>query len=170
MKNNIAKYFWSLNDKALAETEKALGDPAHPRFAGRAITLLSRCDEPGELFAILSKDIFIEQWESIRRAWKKTRASPDHLAWWDAVHQSIVSPDGTGPRDNGSRHLRHVGAQIQAARREKGWTQAELARRAGLGQKEISRIENGKSNITLLTLIKMARMLGVKKVDLDVEC
>lgn len=166
MKKDIAKYFWSLNDQALAETEKALSDPTHPQFAKRAITLLSRCDDPGELFAIFSKDIFIGQWESVRREWKKTGASSDHLAWWDAIHQSIVSPDGNAPRDTGSRHLRHVGSQIRAARRERGWTQAELARRAGLGQKEISEIENGKSNITLLTLIKLARILGVKKVDL----
>ena len=166
MKKAIAKYFWSLNDQALAETEKALGDPDNPIFVRRAITLLSRCDDPEELFAVIPKAIFVNQWASIRRQWKKSGVNPDHRAWWDAIYRSIVSPDEDFQGEAASRHLRYIGSQIKTARKKKEWTQAELAERVGMGQKEISEIENGKSNITLLTLIKLAKTLEVKSADL----
>ena len=49
----MAKYFWDLNDAEWAKTRRLLRQPLHPQFAQRMVTLLSRCDQPKELFSIL---------------------------------------------------------------------------------------------------------------------
>ena len=45
-------------------------------------------------------------------------------------------------------------------RLERGWTQAELARRVGTRQANISRLENGLSNPTLKFLQRVSDVLG----------
>jgi predicted transcriptional regulator len=50
-----------------------------------------------------------------------------------------------------------------AARLKKGWTQAELARRVGMQQPNIARLEGGTyDRVSLPTLKKIARALGAK--------
>ena len=49
------------------------------------------------------------------------------------------------------------------ARLKKGWTQAELARRVGMQQPNIARLEGGNyDRVSLPTLKKIARALGTK--------
>jgi transcriptional regulator with XRE-family HTH domain len=49
------------------------------------------------------------------------------------------------------------------ARIKKGWTQAELARRVGMQQPNIARLEGGNyDRVSLPTLKKVARALGAK--------
>lgn len=51
-------------------------------------------------------------------------------------------------------------SQIIKARNEQGITQAELARRAGTRQSNISRLESGNYNPSLEFLVKVAHSLG----------
>jgi ribosome-binding protein aMBF1 (putative translation factor) len=53
-----------------------------------------------------------------------------------------------------------LATRIHAARRARGLTQAQLARKSGIDQSEISRIEAGQSNPTLKTLSFLAYVLG----------
>ena len=53
-----------------------------------------------------------------------------------------------------------LGQAILEAREEKGISQRELSKKSGVIQAEISKIEQGKSNPTVLTLQKLARSLG----------
>lgn len=53
-----------------------------------------------------------------------------------------------------------VGQAIAEAREEKGMSQRELSSKSGVMQAEISKIEKGKGNPTLLTLQKIAKSLG----------
>ena len=49
------------------------------------------------------------------------------------------------------------------ARMKKGWTQAELARRVGMQQPNIARLEGGNyDRVSLPTLKKVARALGTE--------
>jgi transcriptional regulator with XRE-family HTH domain len=60
-----------------------------------------------------------------------------------------------------------IGSLVWTRRKRLGWTQEELAERAGIGQAHISRLESGKSdNITIDNLRRIARALGCSVVDL----
>ncbi|HEX9487836.1 MAG TPA: helix-turn-helix transcriptional regulator [Gemmatimonadales bacterium] len=52
--------------------------------------------------------------------------------------------------------------RIAALRKRRGWSQAELGRRAGVASSVISRAERGETDLTLATLEKLARALGVR--------
>lgn len=53
------------------------------------------------------------------------------------------------------------GEKVRAARERAGLSQEELGERTGLGQHGISRIETGRSKITLDKALKIARALGM---------
>jgi transcriptional regulator with XRE-family HTH domain len=55
---------------------------------------------------------------------------------------------------------------VRRLRRERGWTQDELASKVEIEQMAVSLIENSRSNPTLETLEAMAVVLGVKFIDL----
>ena len=50
--------------------------------------------------------------------------------------------------------LKRVGANIQRLRKEKGWSQEELADRTGLHRTYISSVERGKRNPTIKVIVK----------------
>jgi transcriptional regulator with XRE-family HTH domain len=59
--------------------------------------------------------------------------------------------------------------RLRALRERRRWSQAELARRAGIGQSAISKIEAGKTKgVDLATLDRLARALGVSPRSLIV--
>jgi Zn-dependent peptidase ImmA (M78 family)/transcriptional regulator with XRE-family HTH domain len=59
-----------------------------------------------------------------------------------------------------------LGQRIAGARRDRGWTQAELATRVGLTQTAVSRIETGARAVGSLELAELAEALGVSVLDL----
>ncbi|AJP74174.1 hypothetical protein TS85_01010 [Sphingomonas hengshuiensis] len=54
------------------------------------------------------------------------------------------------------------GRNVRSARREKGWTQEQLAFEADVKRSYLSEIESGKRNPTLDIVEKIAVALGVK--------
>lgn len=56
--------------------------------------------------------------------------------------------------------------EVRRLRREKGWSQTELAYHANLSSSVISQVESGKRNPGSTTLGKLARGLGVEVADL----
>lgn len=58
------------------------------------------------------------------------------------------------------------GRLVAAHRKAKGWSQAELAKKAGFGIDMISKIETGVTGARFPTISKLARTLGVKPVEL----
>lgn len=64
------------------------------------------------------------------------------------------------------------GRQIREARNARGWSQDELAARAGVSRPSVARIERG-DDVSTATLVKVARALGltveIKDADTRVE-
>lgn len=58
------------------------------------------------------------------------------------------------------------GKNVRAARKEKGWTQEQLAFEAGIKRAYLSEIEGGKRNPTLDVVEKIAAALGAPPADL----
>ena len=165
----IAKYFWNLNEKALKETVKILKNPVHPKFAERMVTLLSRCDKPKELFTLVPVKEFTENWPKIRSYWKKTDKVSDFRDWWETIYEQILEKYGQRagkPKGKPSKVLAKFGQLIKNARVQKGFSQKELAVRAGMKQPDISRIEEGRKNITIATLIRICSILDIKTIEL----
>ena len=59
-----------------------------------------------------------------------------------------------------------LGKNMKQIRTRKGMTQGDIVRSLGLGRGYISNIENGKTNPTLETIAKLAKVLGVSVSEL----
>lgn len=57
-----------------------------------------------------------------------------------------------------------LGQQISAERRDKRWTQEDLAERAGISAKTLSAIEKGSPNSSIGTVFEVASLLGIPLV------
>ena len=62
---------------------------------------------------------------------------------------------------------RYVGGRIKVLREKAGLSQSELAKRAGIPQPHLSRLENAEHSPTHKTLSRIAKALGVPVGDLD---
>ncbi len=80
---------------------------------------------------------------------------------------------GTPERDEMEAQLKEelnayfVGEAIKKARQAQNLTQEELGKRIGVQRAQISRLEKGKSVITLPTMSRVFRALGIKSGILD---
>ncbi|NPV89140.1 helix-turn-helix transcriptional regulator [Coprothermobacteraceae bacterium] len=70
---------------------------------------------------------------------------------------------GNGPSHDEIR-LR-VAQNIRRVRNNRGFTQEELAHRARLASRHLQKIEAAQVNITLETLVKLARALNIDPVE-----
>lgn len=65
---------------------------------------------------------------------------------------------------------KELGKRIVELRERKGWSQSDLARACSKDRQSIEKLENGKVNPTLYTLLEVANALGIsvsKLVDLS---
>ncbi len=58
------------------------------------------------------------------------------------------------------------GANVRAARIARGWTQEELAHRTGLATVQVSRIERGRREVRLTTLLRLVDALDLAPNEL----
>ena len=62
--------------------------------------------------------------------------------------------------------LRSFGSCVRAARKRKGFSQRELAKRAGVHRTYIGMVERAERNISLMNIGKLARGLDISIVQL----
>lgn len=55
--------------------------------------------------------------------------------------------------------LRQLGTRIRKRRKELGWTQEELALKAGIDRSYVGGVERGERNITFLTLCRLCKVM-----------
>ncbi|PIQ91272.1 MAG: hypothetical protein COV71_00055 [Candidatus Omnitrophica bacterium CG11_big_fil_rev_8_21_14_0_20_41_12] len=168
MKIKISKYFWDLNKRALEETASILNDPGHSRFPARMVTFLSRCDKPAEVFSVLNKPKFIESWPKVKQYWNKFEKQSDFRDWWQTIYEGLVgdSKKITYSKDSYSESFKKIGDEIRGNRIAKQMSQSELALKVGMKQPNISKIEEGKMNITLSTLMRICKALEISNLAL----
>lgn len=83
-------------------------------------------------------------------------------AYRDAAR--VLDADRDNPaawEDSDQFALELAGSWIAEARKNKGWTQVQLARKLGVPQSQVSRIERRPDHTTMRTLKRVARALGV---------
>ena len=67
---------------------------------------------------------------------------------------------------DGTAYLQRLGMRIKVARTAAKMTQDDLAVAAGIDRTYVSRVERGEHNVTVLTLIRLADVLGVPAGEL----
>src|ERR1044072_4038349 len=93
--------------------------------------------------------------------------NPDHIL--EGQPERTIPPPS--PADI-ERPVAGRGAKLAAARAERGWSLAELARRAGVSTASVHKIEKSGMTPTIATLMKVASALGTSVsffIDEDVE-
>lgn len=89
------------------------------------------------------------------------------------VVDEVWGPIGTPERDAMEAQLKEdiqayfVGEAIKKERLKQNLTQEELGERVGVKRSQICKLENGKSSITLSTMSKVFRALGIATATLD---
>ena len=168
---SYSKYFWDLNEAALKETAGILKNPEHSKFQSRAVRILSRCQDPKELFPMISKENFTKAWPKLRKYWARIDKKSDFIDWWQTIYEEILRRQGKAKKVTGapSSLFKAIGIKIREARIEKEMSQHDLALAVGMKQPDISKIEEGKKNITLETLARICKCLGIDSVILSPE-
>lgn len=91
----------------------------------------------------------------------------------DEMKDELWGPSGTPERDAMEARLKEeiqayfVGEAIKSARLKQNLTQEELGERVGVKRSQICKLENGKSSITLSTMSRVFRALGIATATLD---
>ncbi len=62
--------------------------------------------------------------------------------------------------------LERLAMKLKALRKERGWKQPDLAKKSGLSPGYIARLETGRHDPKLSTLVKLAKALGVPVTEL----
>lgn len=63
-------------------------------------------------------------------------------------------------------HKKNFGTMVKRRRRDKGLSQLDLAAKCNLEKTAISRIENGRTNVTLKTIVLLSEALEIELRDL----
>ncbi len=70
------------------------------------------------------------------------------------------------PTPSADQVVREIGRRIAELRAEKGWSQARFAEVLGIALQNLQRMEQGRQNFTVRTLVKVARKLDCAPRDL----
>lgn len=169
------KVDWLWDKKlTLAEVKDILKDESNERFVDIASTLLSRKNNPKEVFEeYVDKIDFAKNWPKIKRRMRKDKWNNPRITFWQAVYEkllAIYSEKGIKVRLSGalpdSELCEYIGDQVKKIREEMKLTQNALADKMGISQQIISRIERGRENISLKTLERIIEALR-KEISID---
>lgn len=161
--------FW---DKKIRPREVAriLKDDSHPRFIELAALLLSRTNEPHEVFTnYLGKVLFCRNWRRIKRAMRQNKWSDNRIIFWNEVRDVLSCRMDKKELERGKErplvadeNSQKIGEIVRETRKRLGWTQKDLASKAGLSQQIISFVEKGILNFSLRTLSKILNALKLR--------
>lgn len=62
--------------------------------------------------------------------------------------------------------IRTMGRRVAELRNERGWTQEQFAERLGYSTKYVQRIEAGRLNLSIRSLVRLANVLRTRSIEL----
>ena len=83
---------------------------------------------------------------------------------WEEVRARRMAEPGAAEAYDAARLAFTLGAKVRQLRGQSGWSQTELARRAGMTQSAVARFEAGGTVPTLPVLHRLATALGASLV------
>ncbi|MFH0948165.1 MAG: helix-turn-helix transcriptional regulator [Elusimicrobiota bacterium] len=167
MKSN---WLWD-RKTSINEVKKILKNPKNKKFLKFAALLLSRENSPKEVFSTkyLNPIDFCHNWRLIKKVMRKDNWNDPRIEFWQAIYEKLVEKyrrkkiqiNGLEKEIKPVDELcRAIGGKIENIRKQKGFTQKQLAKKMKVSQQLISRVESGGENISLTALKKIAIALG----------
>ncbi len=160
-------------DSRLGENQvrEILKNEDHPKFDIYAEKLFSRVNDPKMAFSIVDKVTFCKKWPSIKKRMRKDRWLRDRAVFWQTIYERIyaglkesgIKIRSTQEADIPAQRLK-LSQQIRNIRMKLGYTQGGIAKRLGVIQQYISKIETGRENVSVDTLTRIADAFNKKLV------
>lgn len=155
-------WLWDSRIKENA-ARKILRDGDNPKFDIYAEKLFSRVNDPKTAFSIVDKVVFCKKWPAIKKRMRKDRWLENRVIFWQTIYERVLE----GLEEQGVKIRSHREAEIPAERIklareikdirvELGYTQKDMAKKLGVIQQYISKIENGHENFSVDTLKRIA--------------
>lgn len=154
-----------------SKVREILKNENHPKFSIYAEKLFSRVNNPKVAFSIVDKVTFCKKWPSIKKRMRKDRWLRDRVVFWQTIYEHILE----GLKEQGIKIRRRLEGEIPAERMklaqeikgirvELGYTQEDMAKKLGVIQQYISKIENGRENFSVDTLKRIADVFSKRLV------
>lgn len=160
-------------DSSLEENEvrKILRDANHPKFGIYAEKLFSRVNDPKVVFDIVDKVTFCKKWQGIKKRMKKDRWLENRVFFWQIIYERVL--EGLKERGVKIRESQKVSIpreriklahQIRDIRLKSRYSQKDIAKKLGVIQQYISKVESGQENVTIDTLKRIAEVLDKRLI------
>ena len=150
----------SLPETKIREILTREDDPRFPRIAG---VVMSRVEDPKEVFKLITPLAFCRRWRAIEREIKSDEWTKEKAAFWKSTYIKLskeLRNKGEKIRKTEKIPLdsftRDVIVQIRKTRKRALMSQKELAEFMGCSQQYISGIEKGRERVSLEFLKKFA--------------
>lgn len=89
-----------------------------------------------------------------------------HISWQDVKSRRLLGAEGTAEHA-AAKYAFELGERVRELRKEREWSQKELAKRTGMSQPSIARFEAGGTTPTLSVLDRIARAFGMNlRIDI----
>lgn len=168
-----ADWLWDRNI-SIVKAKRILKDPQDSGFISLAALLLARKNEPKEVFKEYIDPLTLcRHWAKIKKRMRQDKWNDPRIIFWQAVYEKlaerfrkkgiIISQKGKMAAKN--ELFTYAGKKISCIRKEQGLSQGDLAKKLGVSQQLISRIESGNENASLETLDNIAKALS-KRIDI----
>jgi len=163
-------WLWDSRTKE-SKVREILKDGNHPKFDIYAEKLFSRVNDPKMVFDIVDKVTFCKKWPGIKKRMRKDRWLTERVGFWQAIYERVL--EGLKEQGVKIREPREVeisaeriklAREIKDIRVELGYTQKDMAKKLGVIQQYISKIENGYENFSVDTLKRIADVFDRKLV------
>ena len=171
MKKN---WLWdtSLNER---EVRQILKDENHPKFAAYMEKLLSRTNNAKEVFSLIEKRSFCRKWPKVKKRLVKDKWARNKVVFWQVLYDRLkeqLKHKGIRIREEYKYTIpvvrKDIAKQIKKIRTSLGYTQQDIAKQLGVVQQYISKIESGKENISIDTLVRLSSIYN-KKINIKLK-
>jgi len=161
--------FWDKNI-SMKEVKEILKDDSNKKFIGIAAVLLSRKNEPKEVFSeYIDKITFCRNWRFIKKRMRENTWNDNRIIFWDEIYKVVVKNIDKeklkikkSPRKIIEGAVPQIGKRIKKERQKSGQTQKEVSKETGLSQQTISAIEKGSLNFSVKTLLKITEAFNLE--------
>lgn len=149
------------------EVRDILRNEDNPRFPIYMEKLFARVSDPVVAFSLVDKITFCRKWPAIKKRLAKDRWVRNRTLFWQTIYERLLDDlktQGTKIREPIKTAVPperiQVARQIRDIRTKLGYTQNDLARKLGVIQQYVSKLETGMENVSIDTLKKIADSLG----------